>query len=220
MFKSLIQIILWVIPWSIRRVLLRWFFGYNIHPKAKIGKSIILAKELILKEYSSIGNFCFCKNIDRLVLGAYTNLGNFNYITGAPTGINTHFTSVPNRKCELIVGEQTGITSRHYFDCTAGIYIGNFCQIAGYGTTFLTHSIDCVKSRQDATSIRVGNYCFIGLKSTILKGVTIADKLVVGACSLVTKKIEDSEALYGGDPCKFIKKIENAQFFNRTKGAL
>lgn len=220
MGKILLQIILFVFPWSIRRQILNKCFNYKIDKKARIGKSIILAKELIMADGSHIGSFTFCKRIDKLQMGKNSNLGNFNMITGFPTGNPSfkHFLHRPTRRCELIVGEETGITSRHFFDCNGGIYIGNFSQIAGYETTFLSHSIDLENNRQDVEPIVIGDYCFIGTRCTFIKGSIIPDKSVVGACSLVNKRFEESNCLYAGVPVKKIKDALNYQFFERKEG--
>jgi acetyltransferase-like isoleucine patch superfamily enzyme len=48
---------------------------------------------------------------------------------------------------------------------------------------------------------------FIGARCIILKGVTIGEKSIVAAGSVVTKNIPEGE-VWGGNPAKFIKKIE------------
>lgn len=220
MFKALLQALLFIFPWSLRRKCLNVFFGYNISKNAHIGKSIILAKSVILEDNAHIGSGTICKPIDRLIMRKDSNLGNFNFITGVSTEPDNaiHFSHVQNRKCELIIGRDSGITSRHYFDCTAGVYIGDFCQIAGYGSTFLTHSIDIKQNRQDAQPIKIGDYCFIGLHATILKGVSVANRVAIGACSLVSNNLEIPESLYAGVPAKHIKNLDSYKFFDRTKG--
>ena len=219
MLNLIIQFLLLPFPWVIRRWMLIHLFNYSIAQNAKINKSIILAKDVILEEYARIGSGTICKAINKLHLKKNASIGNFCMITGIPVRKgNLHYLHIKNRKCELVVGEETAITSRHYFDCTAGIYIGCFSEIAGHGSTFLTHSIDIKACRQDASSISIGNYCFIGLKATILKGVTISDKIAIGACSLVTKSLDQQESLYGGQPAKFIKPLLNYKFFERKIG--
>lgn len=47
---------------------------------------------------------------------------------------------------------------------------------------------------------------FIGARTIILKGVTIGEKSVIAAGSVVTKSIPDNE-LWGGSPAMFIKKL-------------
>lgn len=221
MLKLILQFIFLPFPWPIRKWALATFFNFHFSKNSKIGKSIILAQEVFLEENASIGNFTLCKPINKLQIGKNSNIGNLCLINGFPVGPQTyHFLHRTNRKCELIIGNETGITSRHCFDCSGGIYIGDYCQIAGYGSTFLTHSIDLQNARQDAEPIKIGNYCFIGVKTTMLKGISIADKIAVGACSVITKNLNESESLYAGQPAKFIKHLENYKFFSRTKGAL
>lgn len=220
MLKSICQIILWIFPWVLRRRGLIWMYGYQIAPSSHIGLSIILANKLRMDAHSSIGNFCICKRIDRLELHEYAGMGNFNKITGFPTNDRSviHFKHVKDRKCELIIGRHTGITSNHYFDCNGGIRIGDFCQIAGFDTAFMTHSIDLKQSIQDAGPIVVGDYCFIGARCILLKGIQIADKTAISAMSLVNKSLTTSNALYGGVPCKYLKALDDSKFFSREIG--
>ena len=48
---------------------------------------------------------------------------------------------------------------------------------------------------------------FIGTDAIILKGVTIGEKSVIGARSVVTSDVPDGE-IWAGNPAKFIKKID------------
>lgn len=220
MLKILAQILLFFFPWRLRRLLLCSFFNFDIAKTAKIGYSILLANKVILKDYSSIGHLNICKKIDLLELGEYSNIGTRNFITGFSTQIIgfKHFTHISNRECVLRVGKHTGITSRHYFDCNGGIYIGDFCQIAGFESAFLTHSIDLKLNRQDTASIVINNYVFIGTRCTFLKGSSIPSRSLVSACSLINKKFTQEDSLYGGVPCKFIKNVKGYHFFNRKVG--
>lgn len=222
MIKIIVQSCLFIFPWAIRRRILSFLFKWQLDSSSHIGFSIILAKQIVLHEHASIGHLNFCKRIDKLEIGKYSTLGNLNKITGFPTNDSnvTHFKHVTNRKCELIIGSQTGITSNHYFDCNGGIYIGDYTQIAGFGSAFMTHSIDIYQSRQDASSITIGNYCFIGARCMLLKGITIEDRIVISAMSLVNKNLTQTAHLYGGIPAKLLKPIEKAKFFNRTIGTV
>ena len=47
---------------------------------------------------------------------------------------------------------------------------------------------------------------FIGMRSIILKGVTIGKESVIGAGSVVTKSVPDRE-IWAGNPAKFIRKL-------------
>lgn len=56
-------------------------------------------------------------------------------------------------------------------------------------------------------TIKVGNNCFIGARSTILPNIKIGDNTIIGACSLVNKDIP-SNCVAAGNPCKVICSIE------------
>lgn len=223
--KAIIQVLLFILPWKIRRPLLQKIFHFEIAPTARIGFSVILAHKVVMRDHAHIGNLNFCKPIDSLYMGEYSNLGTRNFITGFSVADKIvqrrkHFAHIKDRQCVLKVGKHTGITSRHYFDCNGGIYIGDFCQIAGFETAFLTHSIDLKNNRQDADSIRVGDYSFIGTRCTFVKGAEVPAYSIVGACSLVNKKFTEERVMYAGVPCKYIKKLEDVKFFEREVGSV
>ena len=62
------------------------------------------------------------------------------------------------------------------------------------------------KSRlNDVEDIVIGNNVWIGCKSTVLKGASIADNCVIAAGSIVTGSLSYENAIYGGIPAKKIK---------------
>ena len=54
-----------------------------------------------------------------------------------------------------------------------------------------------------SSPIHIGNDIWIGYHVTILKGVSIGDGCVLGACSLVTKSF-DKNLIIGGVPAKIL----------------
>lgn len=58
--------------------------------------------------------------------------------------------------------------------------------------------------------IRVGSHVFIGMGTIILPGVTIGDRCVIGAGSVVTRDIP-SGSVAAGVPCRVIKSISEYQ---------
>ena len=221
--KIFIQLMIFFLPWPARRAVLQALFGFELHKTSRIGYSIILARKLVLDEYARIGSFNLCKSIDYMRLGKYSNIGNFNYITGfsvehPAVKQHQHFSANLNRKCEFIVGSHTGITSRHYFDCNGGIYIGSFSQVAGLNSVFMTHGIDLRMNRQDARPIIIGDYCFVSSSCTILKDCRISDKVTIGACSLVNRSLIESNAMYAGIPARLKLVNVNYNFYTRKEG--
>lgn len=121
---------------------------------------------------------------------------------------------MPN--AELVIGNFSGI-SNVVLHCYNKVVIGNYVNIGAGTTIFDTnfHSTNW-KKREDRTEdtydaksapIHIGDYVFIGARCIIGKGVTIGDKSMICAGSVVTKDIPSGE-IWGGNPAKFIKKIE------------
>ncbi len=52
--------------------------------------------------------------------------------------------------------------------------------------------------------IVIGRNCFIGAKSVVLYGVTIADNVIVAAGSVVTKSIMEEKVIVAGNPARVI----------------
>ena len=100
--------------------------------------------------------------------------------------------------------------------CKKAVTIGNDVMIGGnvviYDSDF--HSLDHMKrnrvpeDRSDVMTgpVTIGNGAFIGGHSTILKGVTIGERAIIGAGSVITGSIPADE-VWGGNPARFLKKL-------------
>lgn len=117
-------------------------------------------------------------------------------------------------KGKIIIGDNVGMSQTALIAHNADISIGNNTKIGGgvkiYTTDF--HSI-CFLNRRETSkdqedtkhcSITIGSDCFIGAGCYILKGVSIGDRSIIGAGSIVTKSIP-SDCIAAGNPCKIIK---------------
>lgn len=109
------------------------------------------------------------------------------------------------------IGNNSGISATCII-CTDSVTIGSHVLI-GAGcmiTDSNHHSIEwqkrCLEGDSNIKSapVVIGDYVFIGAKSIILKGVTIGEKSVIAAGSVVVKDIP-ANCLAGGNPCKVIK---------------
>ena len=103
------------------------------------------------------------------------------------------------------------------------IEIGNDVVITA-GVSILTHGYDLSVLRNyygelygSSGKVVIGNNVFIGIKSTILKGVTIGDNVIIGANSTVTKDIP-SGCVYAGNPAKFICTTE--EYINKNRALM
>lgn len=127
------------------------------------------------------------------------------------------------------IGEGTTLFSKPFsitFDITRPwlIEIGKNVQITK-GVTILSHGYDgsALKAKYgdlvgSAGKVTIGDNCFIGMNSTILKGTTIGDNVIVGAGSVLTGKNYPSNSVVAGNPAKvicsteeYLKKRLNAQ---------
>ena len=62
-----------------------------------------------------------------------------------------------------------------------------------------------ISNRFDVRTFKIKDDVFIGAYSFVLKGVTIGNNSIIGACSVVTKNVPDNE-IWAGNPAKFIRK--------------
>lgn len=206
------------LPWRLRRPLLERLLGYELHPTARIGVSWIAPRELVLKEGASISHFSICRNLDRLELGESAVIGSFNWITGGASPETGHFAE-EERDRALILGDHAGLTSRHIVDCTNLVEIGRFSTVAGYRSLLMTHSIDLELSRQVSAAIRVGEYCFVGARCTLLAGSQLPDYSVLAAGSVLVEAYDETHRLYAGVPARPQKQLAaDLLYFARRHG--
>lgn len=138
----------------------------------------------------------------------FTNLTRFN-----PVGLNKKCSIYVEKGGELIIGANSGFSGVSIV-CHRKIEIGEYCNFGGntfiWDTDF--HPLNYMDRRiHDKSKIRsmpivIGNDVFIGANSTILKGVTIGDRAIIGCGSIVSKDIPSDE-VWAGNPIRFIKKI-------------
>lgn len=88
--------------------------------------------------------------------------------------------------------------------------IGQECIIAsdGHFRTGDSHSIlnkegDRINPSED---IVIGKHVWIGTRVLVLKGTVVADQCMIGACTLLSGKYNESNTLIAGNPSKVIKK--------------
>ncbi len=219
MIRLILQGFCVLLPWTFRRTLLTCLFGYRIHPTAWIGLAWVFPRYLEMAEGSRIDHLNVAVHLDRIVMGRNATIGRGNWITGFPKSNLCHFRHVNGRDPSLLLGEESAITKNHHLDCTATIEIGRFVTIAGYGSQFLTHSIDIDENRQDCAQITIGDYCFVGTGCTVLGGARLPNHSVLAAKSLLSKELTESYTIFGGVPARPLKRVSReAGYFRRTKG--
>lgn len=113
----------------------------------------------------------------------------------------------------LTIGKGTGLSGVSIY-CSLSISIGDHCTIGANCSLWDTdfHPLDAQKRRdyeQQATksaTIAIGNDVFVGAHSIILKGVTIGERAIIGAGSVVSCSIPADE-IWAGNPARFIRTV-------------
>ena len=191
-----------------------------------------LYNKLVIKMYG--GHFGSGINIAnklyyRVPRGARVEIGaNFTFTSGGC--YNTLARNIrgciflQNRKAELIIGDNVGISSSTLW-VTQSVEIGSYTNIGADcmildtdchsldwqyrgkrgGRDEQGHSLDSLHTK--SAPVKIGSDVMIGARSIILKGVTIGDRAVIGAGSVVTHSIPP-DCIAAGNPCRVIRKIE------------
>ena len=215
--KKIINFLVVLFPWKVRRFILIRFYHYQIHPTARIGLSYIYPKHLIMEEGAYIGHLNVAIHLELILMEKDCTISQKNWITGFPLDNKTNFQDFPNRKPYLIMKKDSAITKQHLVDCTDTVTIGELTSVGGYGTQILSHSTSLQMNKQSCAPITIGHHCFVGTRSIILPGSILPNHSVLGAGAVLKKQFTEEYALYGGVPAKFIKKMdETYAFFSRT----
>lgn len=108
----------------------------------------------------------------------------------------------------LEFGFDVSVTGRSDFICYKNIKIGAKSLIS-WDCLFMDTDFHKIYSNSriinEPKDVSVGEDCWIGCRSTILKGSNISKGSVVGAGSTVSGNFEKENSVYAGNPAKLIK---------------
>lgn len=119
------------------------------------------------------------------------------------------FLPAVNDRCRIIIGDGSHIGERVVLSSNSSIRIGKNTLIS-YNVSILDHdhvfdkNINPIESGMTiGRSIEIGDCCFIGCNSVVLKGVKLGNHCVIGANSVVTKSFGDNSVI-AGNPAKLV----------------
>lgn len=116
---------------------------------------------------------------------------------------------------KINIGNGTNIGRFSNISSAKNITIGKKCLVS-YNVSILDHDHNLNQKNISpidsgiipGKDILIGDHCFIGAHSFILKGVKLGRQCVVGANSVVTTSFPDY-SIIAGNPAKLIKKIKS-----------
>ena len=121
-----------------------------------------------------------------------------------------HATYILNSNGTFSIGNNSHLGAFCYVNvCFGSVDIGNDVAI-GPGTKIIAYSNHYLKGKKVTEerivgNITIGDNVFVGANCTILPDATINDNVVIAAGSIVKGTLE-SNSIYGGAPCKLIRK--------------
>jgi acetyltransferase-like isoleucine patch superfamily enzyme len=128
-----------------------------------------------------------------------------------PVGSSQSFIIWVSRGAELVIGDDVGISHAEIVSARR-IEIGRRAKIGG-GACLYDSNFHALSSYQRALSgnpgvesspLSVGEDAFLGAHCIILRGVTVGDRSVVGAGSVVAKPIPPDQ-IWAGAPARFLR---------------
>lgn len=214
---DVIRLLLGLLPASMlkNRLLQLAGRGWQVAPSATIRPCVLWrVGTLVVGADVFVGLGNAFRNMRRVVLADGCELHQLNEFTGSAKWADQRD---PELAGSLVLGEKAAITGRHFFECAGGVSIGRLTVVGGFKSIVITRFIDLETSRQTGAPVRIGEHCMIASATTILPGVTIGDRCVVGAGSVVAKDLLDPDMMYAGNPARPVRSVEGAAFLRRTE---
>jgi len=145
----------------------------------------------------------------RFVLGWHIPSKAFIY-----TGFQVQAPDIRKSGKKVFIGKHTMINYGCRFHTQGGIMIGENVSIAP-GTWLVagSHNINDPDFADYSKPIVIGNYVWIGVRATVLSGVTIGDGAIVMAGAMVTRDVP-AYAIVGGVPARVVgeRKLRDPQY--------
>ncbi len=221
-----------VLPGFLKRPSYRWFFGYKIGKRVRIGFSIIDAKECQIDDDVSIGHLNAIISLKKIVIGDHVRIGHLNIIRGGDeVSLGRYAEIMRMNEINSIIdpfvvnpvdprfylGEGSVITAGHKIDFTDRVTIGRRSILGGRNSSLWTHN------RQRTRPIEIGSFAYIGSEIRIAPGGAVPSRCIVGIGSVITSELTGEGQLIAGVPAKPVKSLSQQDQFlieQKTRGDL
>jgi acetyltransferase-like isoleucine patch superfamily enzyme len=200
--KIILAALISLLPLNGLRVFGYRLLGYDIRD-SKIGFGSIIAVDEVSMESCKVGPFNFFIGPMKVHIHQGASIGNRNEFVCGYWVLRDEYKNAHYLR-SLEICDDALITSRHYFDLSGSLILGERSWIAGIGSQFWTHGAG-VKERD----IKIGTDCYIGSAIRFAPGSAIGDRVVVAMGSVVSGALPESNALVGGAPARVLKSDYN-----------
>jgi acetyltransferase-like isoleucine patch superfamily enzyme len=204
-----------VLPMSLKRLVARWVYGWDIHRTAYIGPSVLTVRHVSMGPGASIAGRNVITNLNELRLGEGAIIGSGNMVKGwwgHPTQL------LSERDPSLLLGDYAQIASYHYIDCVDTLELGDHAAIAGFRSTVLTHTLDPVRDKYVRGPVVLGDYAAVMSGCMLLAGTRVPPRSIVAAGSVVDTRLNGELTLYRGNPAVAVRELpDRLGFFQRGK---
>lgn len=203
MVRTLLSLLVIPLPQAVKRLLYRRVFGWDIADDVVIGLSWIDIPEVVLAPGVRIGHFNQIKGGRRFEIGRNSYMKNFNQFLGP--GLHDHHFPT----CTFVMGAESRIMSRHFFDLSGDIVIGDDVNVGGRDSQLWSHSRFTRSGERTLApkTLTVERGVYIGARATLVH-CTIPAGAVVGAGAVVTRTldVENVGDVIAGNPATVIKR--------------
>lgn len=211
-----------LLPSFLKRPCYRWFFGYRIGKRVRIGITILDAGTCEIGDDSLIGHLNLVLGVKSLTLGDHVRIGHLNIIRGGDAVELGRYAELlrlneinsiaePDVVNEIdprfSLGPGSIITTGHKIDFTDRVQIGRRTIIGGRNSSLWTHN------RQRTLPITIGDFAYVGSEIRMAPGASIPSRCIVGIGSVITSELTAEEHLIAGVPAKPIKQLESQDKF-------
>lgn len=196
--KIVLAALISLLPLNGLRVFGYRLLGYRIQ-ESQIGFGTIIAVDEVSMESCKVGPFNLFIGPLKVHIHRGASIGNRNEFVCGYWVLRDEYKSAQYLR-RLEVCDDALITSRHYFDLSGSLVLGERSWIAGIDSQFWTHGAG-VKERD----IKIGSDCYLGSAVRFAPGSSIGDHVVVAMGSVVSGALSESNALVGGVPARVLK---------------
>lgn len=202
-----------VLPPSLRVEVARRVFGWDIHPTAHIGRSLILVDHVAMGPETSIGSLNVIRYLEELRMEKGATIATRNFISAHPMAKLAFDTK--NRRSCLIMHEWAKITVGHEIDCSDRVEIGAHAGLVGYHCQILTHSLDLIRDKQVTGPVVIGDHSGVMSASVLLSGTRVPARSIISAGSVVTTRLTKEQTFYRGNPAEPVRELPDLPAFHR-----